>query len=113
MKLREWAGATYRAYANQSPEERHKDISAADIEQILRLAISTLILALVAGDDLRTTGFGRIWCEIRQPQRKVSNLEGISRVYKTNEARVARFRASRYLIQQLNTASNNKEHPSK
>lgn len=94
MNLREWARVTHRALANQPPDERQKELSAANVERVLRMSITTLINALIAGDDLRIDELGRLWAESKPPRRTVSNLPGRSQSFTTQDRRRVRFRPS-------------------
>src|SRR5687767_14305313 len=103
MNLREWARATHQALVNEPPHQRSKDLSAVDVERVVRMSINTLIQGLVAGDDLRIDGLGRIWCEERPPRRIVSNLNRVRRERMLKSRRIARFRASSALERELNS----------
>ena len=52
MNLREWARMTQRALREQPPEER-SDLSIDQVEQVLRMGITTLAEALADGQELR------------------------------------------------------------
>lgn len=102
MNLREWARATHRALASQPAETRHKEFSAADVEQILRMGVTTLVEALVTDDDLRMEDLGRLWCETRSPRRGVSNLLSQPQAYNIQSRKMVRFRVSSRLQARIN-----------
>lgn len=102
MNLREWARATHRVLSEQR-EEGCAALSGDVVEQVLRAAISTLIDALVHGDELRIDALGRLWVEEKAARQVVSNLARKRRVYRVEDRRVVRFRASRELVDRLNS----------
>ena len=101
MNLREWARMTQRALREQSPEERF-DLSIEQVEQVLRMSITTLANALVDGKDLRIVQLGQIRVEERPPRKIAGNLKGKSKFYKIGARKTIRLRASNWLIDKLN-----------
>lgn len=73
MNLRDWTRRT-QAALQADPTAAH-DLSQAQIDAVLRAAISTLIHALLAGDDLRLKALGRFYTETRPPRRLTSGLD--------------------------------------
>jgi nucleoid DNA-binding protein len=104
MNLREWARATHKVLSEQR-EEGGAALSGDVVEQVLRIAISTLIDALADGSDLRIDALGRLWVEEKAARRVVSNLAGKRRVYAVGDRRIVRFRAARGLVARLNGQS--------
>ena len=102
MNLREWARATHRALANQSADERHRDLSAAQVEQVMRASILTLAEALASGEQLRIDELGQIWAEERPSREVVSNLASTRRAYRIKHRRTVRFRPSKRLAVYIN-----------
>ncbi len=103
MNLRQWARATHRALREQPVDKRHKQLSAADVERVLRMSMTTLINALVAGGDLRIDDLGRLWVEAKPHRRIVSNLSDRSQVFTIQDRRMVRFRPSSRLGTLLNS----------
>jgi len=102
MNLQQWARATHRALASQPAAERHNLPTAAQVEKVLQMSVTTLIEALAAGDYLQIDALGRLWTEGRSPYRAVSNLETEPRDHEVSVRKVIRYRASRRLMAQLN-----------
>ena len=111
MNLREWARAAHKALANQPAADRIKDFSMADIENILRIGITTLTAALVRGDGLQTDDLGRLWVDERQARIVVSNLSRGSKPRRIGRRKIVRFRASDRLMRRLNGHSSNESGP--
>lgn len=108
MNLREWARATHRALAEQR-DEGGAALSSDVVEQVLRVAINTLIDALVDGGELRIDALGRLWVEGKAARRVVSNLARKRRVYAVGHRKVVRFRASKGLVARLNNQASYEE----
>jgi nucleoid DNA-binding protein len=95
MKLREWARATQKHMMNETPAaERSKYLSQADVEEVLRVAIDTMIEALANGDELHVRSLGRFWVEELPPRRVVSNLPDTAPEYHVKPRLKVRFRSS-------------------
>lgn len=94
---------TQHALREQPPEERF-DLSIDQVEQVLRMSITTLADALAAGKDLRTVQLGQIWVEERPPRRIASNLGGTSKLYKIGPRKTIRLKASDWLINKMNSS---------
>ena len=105
MNLREWARSTHQALANLPPDQRGKDLSAADVERVMRMGITMLIATLVAGGDLRIDDLGKIWAEQKSPRRVVCNLKGQSKTLTLRSRRVVRFHPSSRLTRTINDFS--------
>lgn len=101
MNLREWARATHRALSEQR-EEGGAALSGDLVEQVLRMAISTLVDELAGDGELRIDVLGRLWVEDKTARRVVGNLAGRRRVYMVRDRRVVRFRASKGLVVVVN-----------
>ena len=108
MNLREWARMTQRALREQPPEDRF-DISIDQVEQVLRISITTLVQALVDGQELRTVQLGHIWVEERPPRKIAGNLGEKSKVYKIGPRRAIRLRASDWLVARLNSSQTKRD----
>jgi nucleoid DNA-binding protein len=102
MNLREWARATHRVLSEQR-EDGGAALSGDVVEQVMRAAISTLVDALIDGGELHVDALGRLWIEEKSARRVVSNLAGQRRVYGVGNRRVVRFRASKGLVDRLNS----------
>ena len=101
MNLREWARMTQRALREQPPEQR-SDLSIDQVEQVLRMSITTLVDALVDGQDLRIVQLGQIRVEERSPRKIAGNLSGKLRLYRIGAKKIVRLKASDWLINRLN-----------
>lgn len=101
MNLREWARMTQRALREQSPEER-SDLSIDQVEQVLRMSITTLAEALADGQDLRIVHLGQIRVEERPPREIAGNLGGTPKLYKIKARKTIRLKVSDWLIDKLN-----------
>lgn len=100
MNLRQWAKATHHALMEHRVQGSNS-LTPAQVERTLQMGISTLINALVEGDELRLDGFGRLWVEEKPARRLVGNLPGQQRTYKVKARKVVRFRASSQLAMSL------------
>ena len=101
MNLREWARMTQRALREQPPEER-SDLSIDQVEQVLRMSITTLADALADGQDLRIIQLGQIRVEERPARKIAGNLGGKSTLYKIGSRQTIKLKASDRLIDRLN-----------
>lgn len=77
-------------------------LSGDVVEQVMRVAIGTLVDALVDGGELRIDALGRLWVEEKVARRAVSNLAGQRLVYAVGNRKVVRFRASTRLVVAVN-----------
>ena len=113
MNLKQWARATCQTLANRPAAERHQHYTNAQVEEVLRMSITTLIEALASGDELRIDAFGRLWVEEKQPQRVVNNLNGKPQEHELPVRKMVRFRASSRLVAQVSkaTSTNNPQSP--
>ncbi len=68
MNLREWARATHRVLSEQR-EEGGAALSGDVVKLVLWAAVSTLVDALAAGDELRIDALGRLWIEEKAARR--------------------------------------------
>ena len=103
MNLREWARRTQRALREQPPEQR-SDLSIDQVEQVLRMSITTLADALANGQELCVIQLGQIRVEERPPRKIVGNLRGKSRLYRIGPRKTVHFKASASLIDKLNSS---------
>ncbi len=93
MNLRQWARATHRALKEQPPEDRSA-LTAAQVEEVMRMSIDVLMEKLITGEGLRINDLGRFWVEEKPPSVIVSNLGSQPQAYQTEKRKVVRFRAS-------------------
>jgi nucleoid DNA-binding protein len=103
MNLRQWARLTQRALREQPPEDR-SSLSIDQVEQVLRMGITTLAEALADGQDLRIVLLGQIKVEERPPRKIASNLRGKSQLYKVGRRKTIKLKASNWLIDKLNSS---------
>ena len=101
MNLRQWARATHRAFKELPPEER-SHLTAAQVEEVMRMSFHVLIEKLSTGEELRINDFGRFWVEEKPPSVIVSNLGSQPQAYQTDRRKVVRFRASSCILSELN-----------
>lgn len=104
MNLREWARATHRTLNSQSAENRVVSPTATQVEQIIRASISTLIEALIAGDQLRIDNLGQLSLETRAPRQIVNNLKN-RQEHLLPRRYTIRYRPSKRLIRYINADS--------
>jgi len=103
MNFREWARSTHQALAHRPAEDRGEHLTHAQVETIMRMAVSTLVEALASGDGLQLDALGCLWVENRGARRLVSNLTSEQRKIYVPARRVVRFRPSKCLKSALNT----------
>jgi nucleoid DNA-binding protein len=103
MNLREWARMTQRALREQPPEER-SSLSIDQVEEVLRMGITTLVEALAEGHDLRIVQLGQIKVEEKPPRKIAGNLGGRSQLYKIGPRKTVKLKASDLLIDKLNSS---------
>jgi nucleoid DNA-binding protein len=104
MNLRQWARRTRSALNDRPAAERPYAYSAAQVEDVLRMAVDVLIDLLAEGEELRIDALGRLWVEAKTARRLVSNLGSASLEYTLSDRRVVRFRPSSRLRAWLNSA---------
>ena len=103
MNFREWARSTHQALANRPAEDRGEHLTHAQVETIMRMAVSTLVEALASGDELQVDTLGCLWVENRGARRLVSNLMSQQTEIYVPAGRVVRFRPSKSLKSALNS----------
>lgn len=93
---------TQRALREQPPEER-SDLSIDQVEQVLRMSITTLAEALADGQNLRVVQLGQIGVE-EKPARKIAgNLGGKPKLYRIRARKTVKLKASDWLVDKLNS----------
>lgn len=98
MDFEGWKSATWRLLEARAPTEADRDYTHSEVRNVMEAAMQALYDELANGGELTLSDFGRLYVNIRNARRVISNLDSEPKVYEVASRKVICFRPSRVLI---------------